>query len=562
MSRDIRDDIKQLWDYEEEAVCSFLPDEIVKGRLDLPTAGGKGVIGREIAFRLAQIKSTPFVAVFFTPRLILNKQWAKACNAHLNKNRKSKRKWHLIFVGSDPVGKTGIEYEKAHKKAGTKGTIPACSTTNPKKLRDRVDFLVRSNYNVLVISTYHSNKSVRRAGFHVDFSFYDEAHFLPTGKSELLVCEDDFFAATELDADKKVFATATPRTTTSSKGKGMNNEDVYGPIVFRRSPRELIEAGAIVGPSLHIVGTNPEIDGILDIDDEFEFSNITPDVDSRAFNAQADMIYQAFTKHREVVKRRSAYPDMIGAKMLVVCNGQGNMRGLFESRQFKKLRKSNPNIKIYGLCVDWGIEFDGHHYKLVSNRRKEEFLHSVWDMKDTDEAIIFHVDMIGVGLDIPMLTGVMFLRACNLTKFQQNIGRGARLHPFDRERIESGELQVGDYVNYVKHRYDVIVPYCFEDKEDFYKRYRDWLVNLRSDYDFDPSELVNPANLQPAPTDDPDDSLPPSMRGITQQDVLQFYHRIENDEISDEQDSYSDEFVKQLKTGDKDVIKSLFRRAK
>ena len=557
-----RDDITRLWDYEEEAVIAFLPANIVKGRLVLPTAGGKGVIGREIALRLARQKKLPFVSVFFTPRLILNKQWAKACNIHLNKKGRTKKKWHLIFVGSDPVGRIGIEYEKEHQKSGVMGTIPAYSTTNSKNLRDRVDFLVRSNYNVLVISTYHSNRVVRQAELHVDFSFFDEAHFLPTGKSELLVCEDDFFAATELNADKKVFATATPRVTASPNGKGMNNEEVYVPVIFGRSPRELIEAGAIIGPVLHVVGTNPEIDGILDIDDEFEFSEITPDVDSRAFNAQADMIFQSFAEHKKVTKRRSAYPERIGAKLLVVCNGQGNMRGLFESRRFKELRKSNSNIKIYGLCVDWGIEFDGHHYKLVSNRRKEDFLHSVWDMDDTDDAIIFHVDMIGVGLDVPMLTGVMFLRACNLTRFQQNIGRGARLHPYDRLQIESGELQIGDYIHYVKPKYDVIVPYCFEDKEDFYKRYRDWLVNLRSDYGFDPSELVNPANLQPAPTDDPDDSLPPSMRGVIQQDVLQFYHRIESDEISNEQHCYSDEFIKQLKIGNKDIISKIFRRIK
>ena len=249
--------------------------------------------------------------------------------------------------------------------------------------------------------------------------------------------------------------------------------------------------------------------------------------------------------------------------MLVVCNGQGNMRGLFESRSFKELRRLNPQIRIYGLCVDWGIEFDGRHYRPVSNRRKEEFLNSIWFMSPDEDAIIFHVDMIGVGMDIPLLTGVMFLRMCNLTKFQQNIGRGGRLHPDDRSRIESGELKIGDYSNYVKPKYDVIVPYCFEGKEDFYTRYRDWLVNLRSDYGFDPSEIIAPANMQPAPKDDGGDSLPPpSMRGITQQDVMSFYHRIENDELIDEQACYSNEFLKQLNNGNKDVIKDFFGKRK
>lgn len=552
-----RDDIHFLWDYEEEAVRSFLPSSVIKGRLDLPTGGGKGVIGRELAFRLAEVKKSPFVAVFFTPRLLLNQQWARACNTHLNK--KHKQKWHLIYVGSDPAGNVGIEFEKEHKRIGVSGTLPAYSTTNSKNLQQRVDFLIRSGYNVLIISTYHSNSVVRKAGFHIDLAFYDEAHFLPTGKSELVVCEDDFFSATELEADKKVFATATPRLTASSNGRGMNNEEVYGPVVFSYTPKQLIETGAIVGPILHVIGTNPELDGILNVeDDSFDFSQDAPDVNVRSFNLQSDMIFEAHAKHKEVVVARSCSPSRVGAKILVVCNGQGNMRGIFESRRFKELRQSNRHIKIYGLCVDWGIEFDGHRYKLVSNKRKEEFLESVWGMKLEDDAIIFHVDMIGVGLDVPMLTGVLFLRSCNLTKFQQNIGRAARLHPDDREKIENCTLVVGDYTNYVKPRYDVIVPYCFEDKEDFYKRYRDWLVELRGNYGFDPSEMIAPVNMQPAPVDDPDDSLPPSMRGITQQDIVAFYHRIEQDEMLEEQISLGSKFIQQVKSGDMDVIARVF----
>lgn len=557
-----RDEIIHLWDYEEEAVLAFLPEHITKGRLDLPTGGGKGVIGRELALRLSLLKETPFVAVGFSPRLILNKQWAKACNTHLNRNGKGNRQWHLIFVGSDPAGKTGLEFEKEHQKSGIQGTIPAYSTTNSRKLRERVEFLIQSNYNVLIISTYHSNHVVRRAGFHIDLAFYDEAHFLPTGKSELLVCENDFFAATELNADKKVFATATPRITASSHGKGMNNEDVYGPVVFRRSPRELIEAGAIIGPILHVIGTNPEIEGILDVDDEFSFLKNTPDIDARAFNKVAEMVTSAHEEHKGIIKTRSAFPDKLGAKLLVPCAGQGQLMGIMGSKYFKKWREKHPHVKIYALCVDWGIEFDGRHHKRVTNKLKEDFLNSLWQMKCDDDAIIFHVDMIGVGLDVPLLTGVMYLRSCNLTKFQQNNGRGARLHPYDRQRIGDKELQVCDYTNYVKSKYYVIVPYCFNDKEDLYKRYRDWLVSLRSDYGFDPSELVVSANMQPAPTDDSDDSLPPGMRGIAQEDMLQFFHRIEHDEIVNEQCSYSDEFIKELKSGNKEIIRSLFGRAK
>lgn len=564
MSRDSRDKIKQLWDYQEEAVCAFLPDDIDKGRLDLPTAAGKGVIGRELAFRLAEKKESPFVAVIFTPRLVLNKQWGKACNDHFHGNRKSKRNWSPIFVGSDPAGKIGNEYEKSHSKAGVQGTIPSLSTTNPNELRKRVNFLVRSNYNIIIISTYHSNKCVRQSGINIDFCFYDEAHFLPTGKSELLACDydDDFFAATDLNASKKVFTTATPRRTASSKGRGMNNESIYGPIVFRRSPKEMIETGAIVPPVLHAVGTDSRIIDIFD-NDNIEFPDIKSNIGSRDFNSQTNLIFDVFSELGKSLRTRSAYPEKISPKMLTVCNGQGNLEGILgpqESQlpkpfQNKNLMKSHPRLKMAALCVDWGIGWgdvsDWVSYKNVTNQRKEEFLQWLWNLKYTDEVIIFHVDMIGVGLDVPMLNGVLMMRNCNLIKFQQNIGRAARLHPFDRERIESGELQIGDMAHYVKPKYEVILPYCFDGKEDFFEQKKDWLISLRDDYNFDPSELVTSENSQPAPTDDPDDSLPPSMRGTIAKEMLQFFHAIEESEILVQANKDADEIIKALENGGK-----------
>jgi superfamily II DNA or RNA helicase len=64
-----------LYPYQDQCVTKALNTH--KGKIILPTGSGKGVIGREIIFRIITSKKNKyndFVGIIFTPRLILNKQ--------------------------------------------------------------------------------------------------------------------------------------------------------------------------------------------------------------------------------------------------------------------------------------------------------------------------------------------------------------------------------------------------------------------------------------------------------------------------------------------------------
>ena len=50
-----------------------------------------------------------------------------------------------------------------------------------------------------------------------------------------------------------MFFTATEKFTASQKGRGLNNESVYGKRLYYISPAELIRLGLIVPPRMHIM---------------------------------------------------------------------------------------------------------------------------------------------------------------------------------------------------------------------------------------------------------------------------------------------------------------------
>ena len=75
-------------------------------------------------------------------------------------------------------------------------------------------------------------------------------------------------------------------------------------------------------------------------------------------------------------------------------------------------------------------------------------------MKDTEDAIMIHIDILTEGIDLPSITGVMPFRELNTLKLLQTIGRSARLLMTDRQRLYSGQTKPKDWAHYVK-------PYCW-----------------------------------------------------------------------------------------------------
>jgi hypothetical protein len=324
----------------------------------------------------------------------------------------------------------------------------------------------------------------------LDACFYDECHYLVNGRLEEM---SQFEAAFEINSTARVFMTATPKTTGENweyapgiDNKGMQNTARYGEVVYRKSPRELIEAGAIVGPKAFLIGSEETDDAVAD---------------GQEANSKILVCHNVLQHLRQTIQQESSAPEKLGAKLLVVCDGQETLRRIFNNKErFDKFQKANPKLKIYGLSTEFGCYIDGEHHSQVTNTVKDNLLLALKSLQHEDEAIIFHVDMISEGLDVRGITAVLPFKNCGTIKFLQNLGRGTRIHPDDAERIfETGELKPSrEGKNYIKPSCYVYLPYLYEGRDDVTEEYEDRIFDMIEEYDFDPSELIELTFSYPA----------------------------------------------------------------
>jgi len=503
------------------------------GQVILPTGSGKTVIAEEIITNLAKLSKIPTLTCVFVPRLLLGKQWITKSSKTLIKN--SKIPFAYVNVNSGGISnRIRKSIEEAQVAILGPGAPKIPTTTNPDEVAQEIEKLKNQELHIIALCTYHSSNVIKNSKVNFNLILFDEAHNLVSSSIE----ETSYRHSLDIKASRRIFLTATRKITESPDGQGMNNINKFGPIVFERKPKHIIEAGAIVGPKIHIIGCN-------DI------------IDTKDYNNKTEMIFQAWEKHRQVVKKNSSNPLLIGGKILVVCDGQMTLEGIFSSSKFKEIRKNFPKLRMYGISSSFGAYIDdndggGIKYESpVPGNVKEDFLESLYEMKYNDDAIVFHVDMIGEGLDVPSFTGTLFLRNCGHIKFQQNSGRPMRLHPEDAIRIfETGELTIGDWKNYIKPNCYIILPYLLNNRDDFIERYATIIDELRTEYGFDPSEniiadILNPAQVGPGFDED---NLKREIRATVAKKIYNYYHIIEeknlhldNVIISDKIRKFSDE---------------------
>ena len=94
-----------------------------------------------------------------------------------------------------------------------------------------------------MFTTYHSLGRVVDAGVDIDVAYFDEAHN-SVAKSFFV----NTWATSQL-AQRCYFFTATPRVS-RRHNRGMNNAEVYGPIIENVPAPELINNGSIIPPQI------------------------------------------------------------------------------------------------------------------------------------------------------------------------------------------------------------------------------------------------------------------------------------------------------------------------
>lgn len=504
--------------HQTDAISAILNDDNGKGKIILPTGTGKTVIEAETIVQHMILSHGPQTIKVYGSRILLCFQLIADIQKYL-----LSKDIDVDFVNFNSGQLQDTEYIKQYVENGFLGRKIA-STTSSLELLNLVNKAHQENRSIVIFSTYHSAVRSQRDDIHINLSIFDEAHN---------TVNEEFQEAVDLQSDKKFFFTATEKLTDSDDGFGMNNEDRYDDTIFHKTPKEMIEAGEICRPFIHVVKTDiARPSGLNDAPDAIVHS-----------------IFSAFFEHEKVIKENSSDPDKIGAKIIVAVEGQNILKAIMDSEELALYCEDNPHIHIGAISSEFGIYYDGDHASTVNNMAKHRFIENIKSLGHNDSCIIFHVDMIGEGIDVPGITGVMPFRNQNVIKFVQFLGRAMRLHPMDKARFYNNEINPENMDDYIKPHAWVIIPDFLQNSADFGERYKTIVRNMKYHYGFCPTEHViygdhfgidEPEGIQPVNGPDPSNIF-------DHVGMIEYEHELENMKVDAEIEREVESLMQQVR---------------
>lgn len=332
------------------------------------------------------------------------------------------------------------------------------NTTRQDDVLEFVNKAKTNNRHVIIVATYHSINKLAILP-EIDICTYDEAH-ITLGENFT-----DNISQVQPIIKKNFFFTATRKVI--GDFSGMNDTEKFGEVLYSVSPRKMIEAGEIVPPRLHSIRISEDAE-----DGDYDNNKMLIKTISESFN-----------QHKTMIKECSANPEMIGAKLLVSCNGSKELKEIINHRPFMLWCDDNQ-IKVFSFSTNDEV---GYKYNFKDVTRTELFS-KMNELQDTEDAIIFHIDILTEGIDLPSITGVMPLRNLNQSKLIQTIGRATRLLSFDRKQLYSGKILPNQSGSYVKPYCWFLVPQLFETLGD-YNAMKRLLRDIMNSYDVRPEEF-------------------------------------------------------------------------
>lgn len=391
-----------------------------KGILVAGTGAGKSyTMGWSIQERIATGDS---VIVVIAPRILLAQQLFKSIDSLIGKTAVFQHR----FVYS------GEAIQREEKELTSEQILDVhFSTTSIHDIQEEKERADRNNVPLILITTYHSLDRVIESGISIDTAYLDEVHngvSLEFSKWVKLLSQT---------AERMYSYTATPKKTDSAKGRGNNNEEVYGKIICEVTAKELIEAGAIVPPKINYL-----------------YSHISAsDVDNVSLTR--DIVKQTFEHYEE-------YHPHLNHKILFACDGTETIHQLQTQTDLVKWAQQN-NIDIFLTTSNYGDWING-----VQLKSRKEFLERLQEYggDPNRKMAVLHYSILSEGIDVPGLTGCVLLRNMNPITLTQTIGRTLRMLPVDRRAISEGLVKAGDTDSYVKGYGLVTVPIHKDSEED------------------------------------------------------------------------------------------------
>jgi len=390
-----------------------------KGILVAGTGAGKSyTMGWSIKERIAAGDS---IIVVVAPRILLAQQLFKSIDERIGKTKIQHR-----FVYS------GEAIEREEKELTSEQILDVhFSTTSIHKIQEEKERADRNNVPLILITTYHSLDRIVESGIPIDTAYLDEVHNAVSLEFSKPVRQLSEIAA------RMYSYTATPKKTDSAKGRGNNNEEVYGKIICEVTAKELIEAGAIVPPKINYL-----------------YSNINAsDVDNVSLTR--DIVKQTFEHY-------SKYHSHLNHKILFACDGTETIHQLQTQTDLVKWAQQN-SIDTFITTSNHGDWVNG-----VRVKSRSQFLEMLQECgSDPNRKMaVLHYSILSEGIDVPGLTGCVLLRNMNPITLTQTIGRVLRMLPADRRAISEGLVKAGDTDSYVKGYGLVTVPIHKDSEND------------------------------------------------------------------------------------------------
>lgn len=447
--------LDKLYDYQKEAITPTFYNP--RGIICLPTGTGKSYCqAAQIASDIQNNQNQFRMYVINAPRILLTYQLLKDVFSFLIDLNIHAR---YMFVHSG--GSTNMrELDELRIQANVDGAnIPFSeipSGTNSETISDMMRKAKEDDTPLIFFSTYNSTNLIEyaRSKFTkqpISLVLNDEAHYL--------VQEQFHDSINTLYNSKMFFYTATMLYTPSENGRGMNNTETYGNVLYEMKPIEAIQRGKMVRPRLHIVKS----ENVYKSDD---YDRSAPRI-----------ILEAFYQHEEVIGH--------SAKILVSVKGVRNIKRFLESREYLQLRQDNVDICCIASDKDIGNDINGEKYT------RQNFLKFIKDRENDIERkmIVVHYDTMAEGISVNGFTGILPLRNLNKAKFLQTFGRAARLNPIDRKNLEDGIIGFEDTGRMIKPYAYVIIPNVVQTNEDSKENFIDLINELRQ-YGFKPWEDI------------------------------------------------------------------------
>lgn len=496
--------LKGLYNYQTEAVRSAETDN--KGIVVMPTGTGKtmvqsAIIGKDIIMNNGQFR----MYVINAPRIILTYQILKEVYKFLS-HRNIEAVYHFTHSGSAIDER---DLEDIRMEAVLDGNdIPFSkidSTTSSNRLYDAMDKARDMELPLIIFSTYNSANRVEEARQKIkqpiSIILNDEAHYL--------VQERFHDILDTIKRSRMYFFTATMRYTPSDEGRGMNNKDSYGNVLFNLTPREAIDRGKMVRPRIHMIKTK----GVYSSEDFDQSLNF--------------VIQNSFEQHRSYFEDN--HPNM-KPKMLITTRGADDMKSFLDSNEYTQLRENG--VDIFMISSNELIGCDVNRSKV----KRQEFLSILreYGSDPNKMVLVLHYDILTEGIDVPGFTSCMLLRTLTKSKFLQTYGRVARLNPEDRARLDSGEIRPNDLHLMNKPYAYVILPSITHSNQDDSEFMKNVIRELR-EYGFESYEnIIGDFDPKGISEEEPLDGFnEPNRRNRSTQSIIdEVLSEIESEEIA------------------------------